>query len=90
LLYWYCDIVDFEHRDGDNSLVVTDLLVDVVFTPEGCLKVLDLDELADALEKKIINEKQLSMALRRLNNLLTLIHKDKFDYLQAELDNLGL
>lgn len=90
LLYWYCDIVDFEYREADNALIVTDLLADVIFTPEGYTKVLDLDELADALEKKIINEAQMNTCLRRLNNLLTIIHKDKFDHLQAEINNLGL
>ena len=29
LLYWYCDIVDFDYNAADNELIVTDLLADV-------------------------------------------------------------
>lgn len=90
LLYWYCDIVDYSYDEEKKSLTVTDLLADVIVYPEGCVKVVDLDELADALENGLLTPAQLSCSLRRLNTLLTLIYKDKFDQLQAELNNLGL
>jgi protein associated with RNAse G/E len=90
LLYWYCDIVDYAREEESHSLIVTDLLVDVVIYPSGMLKVVDLDELADALDDGLITAEQLKMALRRLNSLLTLIYKDKFDHLTSELNNLGL
>lgn len=90
LLYWYCDIVDFKYDKEENALTVIDLLADVIVYPQGFVKVMDLDELADALEHGLISEEQLKLSLRRLNNLLTLIYKDKFDHLQAELNNLGL
>lgn len=90
LLYWYCDIVDYAFDEAQNSLTVTDLLADVIVYPNGCVKVVDLDELADALEKGLLNEDMLKASLRRLNRLLTLIYKDKFDQLQAELEKLGL
>lgn len=90
LLYWYCDIVDYSFDEKENSLTVTDLLADVIVYPNGCVKVVDLDELADALDKGLLNEEKLKASLRRLNRLLTLIYKDKFDQLQAELENLGL
>ena len=50
LLYYYCDIVEFEKNKEDNSLIVTDLLADVIIYPDGRLQVMDLDELADAQE----------------------------------------
>lgn len=90
LLYWYCDIVDFAYHEKDNTLTVTDLLADVILYPDGRVKVLDLDELADALDKKLISEELLKTSLRRLNNLLTLIYSDRFDRLQAELNSLDL
>jgi protein associated with RNAse G/E len=90
LLYWYCDIVDYTREEESNSLIVTDLLVDVVIYPSGMQKVVDLDELADALDDGLITAEQLKMALRRLNSLLTLIYKDKFDHLTSELNSLGL
>lgn len=90
LLYWYCDIVEFEYDSEQNSLTVTDLLADVIVYPQGCVQVVDLDELAEGLEKNILTQEQLKKSLRQLNHLLTLIYNDKFDRLQAQLDNLGL
>lgn len=90
LLHWYCDIVDFSYDESDESLTVTDLLADVIISPEGRMKVVDLDELAEALEKGLITKEQMSSCLRSLNHLLTLVYRDKFDRLQSCLDGLGL
>lgn len=90
LLYWYCDIVEYAYVEDTHTLLVTDLLADVIVYPDGRLKVVDLDELADALEKKIITQEQLTVALRQLNDLLSLIYRDKFDQLQSTLELLGL
>ncbi len=49
LMYWYCDIVEYEYQSETNTYTVTDLLADVVIYPDGFVKVVDLDELADAL-----------------------------------------
>lgn len=86
LLYWYCDIVDYEYCASENALIVTDLLADVIVYPDGRYKVLDLDESADALERGIITSELLIKSLRRLNSLLSMIYRDKFDQLQAVLD----
>lgn len=90
LLYWYCDIVNFEFDESQISLTVTDLLADVVIYPDGRVKVMDLDELAEAFEKKLITQEELTAALRRLNYLLTMIDRDKFDRLQAILNERSL
>lgn len=90
LLYWYCDIVDFEYNETENSLTVIDLLADVVIYPDGRVKVMDLDELAEALEKKLITQEQLTAGLRQLNYLLTMIDRDKFDRLQAIMNDRNL
>ncbi|MCM1568045.1 MAG: DUF402 domain-containing protein [Roseburia sp.] len=90
LLYWYCDIVDFEYNASESSLIVTDLLADVIVYPDGIVKVVDLDELADAFERGLISDALMSACLRRLNELLTLIYRDKFDRLQSCLDHLEL
>lgn len=90
LLYWYCDIVDYDFNPSDNTLIVTDLLADVIIYPDGRVKVMDLDELAEALEKGLITNELMSACLRRLHNLLSLIDRDKFDRLQAKLVKLGL
>ena len=90
LLYWYCDIVNFE-TDGENrSMTVTDLLADVIIYSDGRVKVVDLDELAEALERDLITKEQMTSCLHSLNHLLTLIYRDKFDRLQSYLNRPGL
>ncbi len=90
LLYWYCDVVTYEYNEAENSLLVTDLLADVIVHPDGTVQVVDLDELAEAFEKELITADQMSACLRQLNNLLTLIYRDKFDRIQEHLVKMGL
>ena len=45
LLYWYCDIITYEKVPEENLIIVTDLLADVIITPENKVRILDLDEL---------------------------------------------
>lgn len=85
LLYWYCDIVDYSFDEAEQSMTVTDLLADVIIFPDGSMKVVDLDELADACEKGLLSRELLCSCLRRLNDLLSLIYRDKFDRLQNYL-----
>ena len=42
LIYWYCDIVDYQFNEDNSELVATDLLADVLIYPDGFVKVLDL------------------------------------------------
>lgn len=90
LLYWYCDIVDYSFDPADSSLTVTDLLADVILYPDGRMEVVDLDELAEAMERSLITKEQMTTCLRNLNHLLTVIYRDKFDRLQSRLNSLGL
>lgn len=90
LRQWYCDVVSYSLDPDEGALIVTDLLADVIIRPETPMKVVDLDELAEALEKNLITKEQTVFCLRSLNNLLSLIYRDKFDRLQARLDRLGL
>ncbi len=90
LLYYYCDIVEYDTNTEENSMIVTDLLADVVIYPDGTHKVLDLDELADAYEQKLISEKQLMCSLRQLDKLLNLVQKGEFNTLLHKLESLGL
>lgn len=90
LLYYYCDIVEFDTDSTDNSLIVTDLLADVIVYPNDTHAILDLDELADAYEQKLISEDQLLRSLRRLNRLLELIQNNRFSTLLTQMNNLGL
>lgn len=78
LLYWYCDIVDYEYDATTNSYTSTDLLTDVVLYPDGQIRVLDLDELAEASVKDMITKDQLHSALVRTDMLLNTMYSGKF------------
>ncbi len=86
LLYWYCDIVDYDYIACDNKLIVTDLLADVIIYPNGFVKVVDLDELVTALESRSISLDTLKSGLNKLDKLLNLIYSDKFDILKKEIE----
>ncbi|MBQ7864291.1 MAG: DUF402 domain-containing protein [Lachnospiraceae bacterium] len=76
---WYCDIVaETQTADG---LIFSDLLIDVVIFPDGTVRVVDLDEAADALEQKLITSDMLMQALRSTDKLLSYIHHGKFSEL---------
>lgn len=87
LLYWYCDIVDYNYNSSDNSLIVTDLLADVIIYPDGFVKVVDLDELVTALESRSISLDTLKSSLMRLDKLLSLIYSNQFDTLKAYIES---
>lgn len=78
LLYWYIDIVDYEKDYDANSITSLDLLLDVIVYPDGNMRVLDMDELAQAHKEKLITDKQLYDALERTNILLKDICDNKF------------
>ncbi|MDI9510196.1 MAG: DUF402 domain-containing protein [Clostridiales bacterium] len=86
ILYWYCDI--FQTKDGPdpNSMIFEDLLIDVIVYEDGSIEILDLDELADALELGLISKKEATHAIRILDKLLKIINLGKFDGLKAPID----
>lgn len=89
LVYWYCDIVNYDYDEAANTYIVTDLLADVLIYPDGFVKVVDIDELAEALEQKLIDESLLKTALLRLNHLLTIIYSGQFNTLQAPIEKIS-
>lgn len=86
LLYWYCDIVDYEYKETENSLTATDLLADVTILPDGSVRVVDLDELAEVLGNGTLSIPMVKLALERLNHLLTIIYSGKFDQLKVHIE----
>ncbi len=87
LLYWYCDIIDYSYSASENSYLFTDLLADVIIYPDGFVKVVDLDEFAEALDTARLSVDTLKLALIRLSNLLDIIYADKFEKLQSEIES---
>lgn len=78
---WYCDII--AESPAPDGLIFSDLLIDVVIFPDGTVRVVDLDEAADALEQGLITAEMLTRALRSTNKLLTCIHQGRFSELTA-------
>jgi predicted RNA-binding protein associated with RNAse of E/G family len=79
LAYIYCDIIDTSYDKENDTYVFTDLLADVIIENNGFVRVVDLDELADACSIGIISNDMLVLSLHRLNNLLSIIYSGEFN-----------
>lgn len=86
LLYWYCDVVEYEFDEKANRLTVVDLLADVLIYPDGTVKVVDLDEMADAFGQGLLSAELLREGMYRLNRLLTKIYSGTFAAMQGILE----
>ena len=86
LLYWYCDIIQINPDTNPKRLIYEDLLIDVVVYEDGSIRILDLDELADALVLHLITNKEAEQALRTLDCLLKLIYQGGFSELQVPIN----
>ena len=82
LKYIYCDIIDTDYNSLKDEYIFADLLADVIIENSGFVKVVDLDELADACSNELISTSLLTASLHRLNNLLSIIYDGSFkDYI---------
>ena len=61
--------------------------MDVVVYDDGRIKVLDADELADAIEQSLIPKEYGVLALRNMNSLLELIYNNRFIEIQRLMNN---
>ena len=90
LVYWYCDIMQMVEgtrtHDGERTLIMEDLLIDVLVYPDGSVRVLDLDEAADAAEQGLITQEMLCRSMRAANRLLQDIYTGKFKEYQQEIE----
>lgn len=88
LLYWYCDIVDYEYKKEEHRLIVTDLLADVLVYPDGFVKVVDIDEMVTCLDNQKISLTQLKESLTQLDQLLQVIYSGNFESLTHHISDL--
>lgn len=88
LICWYCDIVTFSHEKDADTYIFTDLLADVKIYPDTSVKVVDLDELADAFEQALLSPAQICLALRQLDWLLQQIYSGGFAAFQKCINEL--
>lgn len=82
IVYWYCDIIQTKKDIDKNTIIFEDLLIDVILYEDGSVHILDLNELSDALELKMITQEEALYALRKLDLLLKLIYQGLFYTLQ--------
>lgn len=88
LVYWYCDIIDTEYQPSADTYIFHDLLIDIVVYPDGSVKVVDLDEVADLLDSGDITSQIASNALKKANDLLSIIYNGNFHTLQSVINEL--
>ena len=90
LVYWYCDIMQMIEEPQTNAeervLIMEDLLIDILVYPDGSIRVLDLDEAADAAKQGLITSDMLYHSMRTANNLLNDIYAGKFQEYQQEIE----
>lgn len=85
VVYWYCDII--QHKFGEDlnehkkTVIIEDLLIDVILYNDGTMRIADLSEIADALEQKLITQNEATYALRTLDKLINIIYDGRFDTL---------
>lgn len=88
LIYWYCDIISYSYNEEENSYIFTDLLADVLVYPDGRVEVVDVDEIADAIEDGTLTYDQMIPALRSLDRLLRIIYAGDFGKLKRDLEEV--
>ena len=88
LVYWYCDIIDTEYDEKEDSYTFNDLLIDVIIEKDGTVKVVDLDEIAEALENDILDKAAVIKAVNRASRLLDIIYSNKFDRYKRPIEKV--
>ena len=73
--------------DKKPSLIVTDLLADILIYPDGFVKVVDLGEISDAITQNLLDEKTACLALRLTDRTLEEIYKGDFQEKQRYLES---
>ena len=84
---WYCDIVEFYFDEENASVTTLDLLLDITISDKGEIKLLDMDELAEAHKSGLLENELLDKALIRANKLLTLTYSGNFNKYSDILDS---
>lgn len=85
----YCDIIETVYSQDKNDYVFNDLLIDVLVYNDGFVKVLDLDEVGEALETGLITLGQAKTALSLTNELLNIIYSGHFEELACHIRDLN-
>ncbi len=90
LLYYYCDIIETLRNEEENAYVFNDLLADVVIYEDGFVKVLDIGEIAHAMDKRLITIQQAKKSLATLDELLNIVYSGRLKQLTCVFDKYSL
>lgn len=82
-VYWYCDIIHVFKNLVNNFIIFEDLLIDIIIDKDNYVKVLDIDEIADAHKAGLLSEELMYKSLKITNELLNIIYNGKFDEYQT-------
>ena len=85
--YYYCDIGRVSRPEPD-SIVFTDLLLDVIVYPDGASKIDDLDQALWAHKQGIITTDDLIFSLDAMDRLLKIIYSGGFKGLARHVDGI--
>lgn len=76
--FWYCDIVEVLYEEETDTYTIVDLLLDIKVMGDGAVKILDIEELAEAVNCGYITNSQAAYALKSLDNLIKMINRGDF------------
>lgn len=79
LVYWYCDIIHVIKNFVNNSIIFEDLLIDIIIYDDDFVKVVDIEEVADAHAAGLISLELMYKSLRATSELLDIIYKGNFN-----------
>lgn len=77
LICWYCDIIDYTYDSDSDTYIFLDLLADVLIYPDGRIRVVDLDEVAQAMAEGLLTGDQAIACMQKLDALLQKIYAEK-------------
>jgi len=86
-VYIYCDIMLAEYDRAGDAYTFNDMLIDIVVR-DGCVRVLDLDEAGEALERGLISAAAARSALSSADKLLRRIYAGGLDELTRHIKDL--
>jgi predicted RNA-binding protein associated with RNAse of E/G family len=73
---WYVDVIENIEYDMDGVAVFIDKYIDVIFTPQGDVKIDDRDELDEAFQSGDISKNQYDSALIECDLIITELCSD--------------
>lgn len=84
LLYWYCDIIDYDlkQEEGEEVYTLIDLLLDVKVYEDGSYEVLDEEELEEAFQTGLVTKEQKEKSKKRVRELIQIIESGEFPPIQ--------